>query len=202
MGSASGWVMLGPIRLTGSLPIPHVLVFYAIFFGFGVIYFRHDDPSGRVERRWWRPLAIALFVAFPLANAFVEGWTGPFDVQIGPLPRRLISTFLQAAYAWLVTFGLMGMFRQVCSAENARVRYLSDSAYWLYLVHLPSIIAAQYIVRDWPVPGLVKSIGIVLTTTLLLLLSYQALVRYTWLGRFLNGPRVSTWKVNQTEAIA
>ena len=89
-----------------------------------------------------------------------------------------------------MTFGLMGLFHRVCPVESPTMRYLSDSAYWLYLAHLPLIIAAQYAVRDWPLPALAKFVLIVAVVTSFLLWTYQALVRHTWLGRFLNGPRV------------
>ena len=84
----------------------------------------------------------------------------------------------------------MGLFRQVCPVENATMRYLSDSAYWIYLAHLPLVIAAQLVVRDWALPAIVKFLLIVVVVTSFLLWTYQILVRYTWLGRFLNGPRV------------
>ena len=96
---------------------------------------------------------------------------------------------MQAAYPWFITFGLMGLFRRYCPADNATMRYLSDSAYWLYLAHLPLIIAAQLAVKDWPIPALAKFLLIVTVVTAFLLWTYQTLVRYTWLGRFLNGPR-------------
>src|SRR3954447_12668164 len=62
-------------------------------------------------------------------------------------------------------------------------------AYWLYLAHLPLIIAAQLAVKDWPIPALAKFLLIVTVVTSFLLWTYQTLVRYTWLGRSLNGPR-------------
>ncbi len=88
-----------------------------------------------------------------------------------------------------MTFGLMGLFRRVCGVESPTMRYLSDSAYWLYLAHLPLIIAVQYVVRDWPIPALAKFLLIVVVVTSFLLWTYQVMVRYTALGRFLNGPR-------------
>ncbi len=94
-----------------------------------------------------------------------------------------------AAYPWLITFGLMGLLRRYCPVESSRMQYLSDSAYWLYLAHLPLIVAAQLLVRDWPIPALVKLLLVVVVVTAFLLWTYQTMVRYTWIGRFLNGPR-------------
>ena len=145
MGDGGTSPIFGPDTSTGLLPIPHVLAYYAIFFGFGALYFGSDDRSGRVGERWWLPLSIGLLVVLPLGMALAEGWTGPRG-RTGSARCRAESSrvVLQAAYPWLMTFGLMGLFRRVCPAESPTMRYLSDSAYWLYLAHLPLIIAAQY----------------------------------------------------------
>jgi surface polysaccharide O-acyltransferase-like enzyme len=189
MGAGGTSPIFGPDTSAGLLPIPHVLAYYAIFFGFGAIYYGFDDPSGRVGELWWLPLLIALLVVFPLGNALTGGWPGSLATGPGPQSRRIASVLLQAAYPWLMTFGLMGLFRRFCPVESPTMRYLSDSAYWLYLAHLPLVIAAQYVVRDWPLPALAKFLLIVAVVTAFLLWTYQTLVRYTWLGRFLNGPR-------------
>ena len=45
------------------------------------------------------------------------------------------------------------------------------------------IIGAQFAVRDWPLPSAVKfGLVLVVAVTGFLLLAYQYLVRYTWLG--------------------
>ncbi|MDG3007295.1 acyltransferase family protein [Paludisphaera mucosa] len=190
MGDGGDPPFFGPDTSSGLLPIPHVLAYYAVFFGFGALDFGVDDRTGRVDERWWLPLAIGLLVVFPLGTALNAGWAGPPGFALDPSARRLLSVFLQAAYPWLITFGLMGLFRRICPVESPTMRYLSDSAYWLYLAHLPLIIGAQYVVRDWPLPAAAKFLLVVAASTALLLLSYQTLVRYTWIGRLLNGPRV------------
>ena len=43
--------------------------------------------------------------------------------------------------------------------------------------------------RGLDLPASVKFTLLVAGATILLLLSYQLLVRYTWIGRMLNGPR-------------
>ena len=165
-----------------------------------VLYYNFDDRYGRVGERWWLPLAIGLLVILPLGMGFADGWTKSLGVGVGSLPSRILSAFFSATYAWLMTFGFMGLFRHVCPVESPRMRYLSDSAYWLYLAHLPLIIGAQYLVRDWPVPALVKFILIVAVVTAFLLWVYQVMVRYTLLGRFLNGPRARPTRVSTAKA--
>ncbi len=148
------------------------------------------------------PLRSALLVVFPLGMGVKEGWLGSLGVGPDSLARRGLSVFLQAAYPWLMTFGLMGLFRRFCAAESPTMRYLSDSAYWLYLAHLPLVIAVQYGVRDWPLPANAKFLLIVAVVTGFLLWTYQTFVRYTWLGRFLNGPRVRAVRANAPAVVA
>jgi peptidoglycan/LPS O-acetylase OafA/YrhL len=202
MGDAGASPIFGPDSSTGLLPIPHVLAYYAIFFGFGALYYSFNDSSSQVGKQWWLPLSIGLLVVLPLGIALTAGWSGPPGVELAPQPRRILSIFLQAAYPWLIIFSLMGLFRRICSFESPTMRYLSDSAYWLYLAHLPLIIAAQYAVRDWPIPALAKFLLIVMAVTSFLLWTYQSLVRYTWLGRLLNGPRTRPVRVGASEVVA
>jgi peptidoglycan/LPS O-acetylase OafA/YrhL len=194
--------IFGPEGSAGLLPIPHVLAYYAIFFGFGALYYECDDRSGRVGGRWRLVVATALLVVFPVGMGVKEGWLGSLGVGSDSSASRVFSVFLQTAYPWLMIFGLMGLFRRLCAVESPTMRYLSDSAYWLYLAHLPLVIGAQYVVRDWPLPALAKFLFIVVIVTAFLLWTYQTLVRYTWLGRFLNGPRTRPTRAVATVSVA
>jgi hypothetical protein len=190
MGDGGTMPIFGPDTSTGLLPIPHILAYYAVFFGFGALYYSVDDRYGRVGERWWLPLSIGLFVVLPVGMALIEGPAAAAGYGLALLQRRVFSVFLLAAYPWLITFGLMGLVRRICPIESPRMQYLSDSAYWLYLAHLPLVIAAQLLVRDLPLPAFAKFVLIVVVVTAFLLWTYEHFVRYTWLGRFLNGPRV------------
>ena len=80
-------------------------------------------------------LPIGLLVIFPLGLVLMGEGSGIL---------RLIQVSLQAVYPWLMTFGLMGLFRKVLKREIYAVRYLLDSSYWLYIVHVPLTIATQW----------------------------------------------------------
>ena len=179
----------GPDTSFGLLPLPHVLLFYALFFGFGALYFTYGDEDGRLGKYWRFELPFGLLVVFPLGLEFSTGAFGFAADWLAEDDARLVAVGLQAAFTWLLSFALMGAFRHYLSSERYKVRYLSDASYWLYIAHVPLIIGAQLLVRDWPLPSLAKFALICCAVTGLLLLVYHTLVRYRWLGTFLNGPR-------------
>ena len=180
--------MFGSDTSMGLIPMPHVLLYYAIFFGFGALYYDADDKTNRVGRRYWITLHIAVFLVFPLGIVITYGGSEIGD-WMGPAIQRPITGVLQVTYTWLMTFGCMGLFRRLLSRESKTMRYLSDSSYWLYLAHLPLILGAQMLVRNSQLPAMAKFILICVIVSGFLLLTYQFFVRYTPLGTLLNGRR-------------
>ena len=67
------------------------------------------------------------------------------------------------------------------------MRYISDSSYWLYIAHLPLIFFVQAYVRNWQMPALAKFVLVTVFVTGFLLVIYETMVRYTWVGALLNG---------------
>lgn len=160
--------------------MPAVLAYYAIFFGFGLMYFDVNDCDAAVGHGFWWMLAVAVLVLFPL-GLILQGSTAT--------GAKIAAALFQVSFAWYMSFGMMGLFHRYFHEQRSWVRYLSDSSYWQYLVHIPLIIYVQYLVRDLPLPSGVKVVIIFAATTSVLLLSYQFFVRNTWLGVLLNGPR-------------
>jgi peptidoglycan/LPS O-acetylase OafA/YrhL len=170
----------GPDTSIGLLPMPSVLAYYAIFFGFGAIYYDASDSNGRVGRRWWATIPLSVFVLLPIGLLTMSQHEG-----LG----RLASVFVQVCYVWFMSFGLMGLFRSLLSRESKTMRYLSDSSYWLYLAHIPVVLYLQYLVRDYDVSSWLKLVVITSVASAFLLLSYQLFIRYSPIGTMLNGPR-------------
>ena len=173
----------GPDTADGLIPAGTVFAYYAIFFTFGV-FFRQRDIA---VRRWWTAaLGPGLLLLLPAGVVLLYDAAFPYA---GAEWVWGVAAVVQAAFAWLMCFGAMGLFRWIASKERFWVRYLSDASYWLYLVHLPLVIGAQRLVVDWPVSVHLKFVLINVTVVGILLLVYQTGVRYTVIGTTLNGPR-------------
>lgn len=179
----------GPDTSMGIVPLPHVFAYYLIFFAFGVLYFDCHDDEAKLGSSWRWGLPIGLLVLLPLGLEFRSGVFGFRSLLLKPEHYEWGAIVMQALYVWTMSFGCMGMFRSLLTRENRAIRYLSDSAYWLYLSHLPLVILAQHWVKEWQIPGSIKLLGIFVATTFLLLIAYDLLVRYTWIGLVLNGRR-------------
>jgi glucan biosynthesis protein C len=88
---------------------------------------------------------------------------------------------------WLLIFAVTGLFLRYLGRHSALGRYLCDSSYFLYLAHMPVIIAFQLLLRDVPLPPLAK-VPLVLAATIAVLLPlYRYGVRPTFVGAVLNG---------------
>ena len=192
----------GPDTSTGLLPMPQILLYYAIFFFFGALYFDSDDREARLGRRWYLTLPLALLIIFPLGLEMTTGEWGFSDGWLNSKFYHPVAVLLPVVYVWLMTFGLMGAFRRVYSDESKVMRYVSDSSYWLYLVHLPLIMIVQAAVRTWELPVFIKFALVCTVTTAILLASYQLFVRYTPIGTLLNGPRHRPHKITDAVLVA
>ena len=88
---------------------------------------------------------------------------------------------------WYWGFGIIGAALKFCANESPVRRYLADSAYWLYLAHLPIVffLCASFALVPWY--WAIKFPLILAITLAVLLTSYHYLVRPTWIGQILNG---------------
>lgn len=89
----------------------------------------------------------------------------------------------------LLVAGFTGFFLRFFNERSHFWRYLSDAAYWLYLLHMGLVTSLQIIflyIKFDPFTEFILTTGI---TLLLTLVSYHYWVRYTRIGVYLHGPR-------------
>ena len=110
-----------------------------------------------------------------------------------------IYPFAYALAVWFWTFGLIGLCMAFWSKESHLRRYIADASYWLYLIHLPVVMALQIWMSQWSWPAEVKFILILGISIPLMLLSYEFLVRYTFIGAILSGRKRTRQNTENTK---
>lgn len=164
------------------LPSLWALMFFGLYFACGYQLF-HDDSL--LERfRPWAPWLLAGAVA---AYALLFWLTDGFSAAQPEGLRRVVSVVLEACAGFWMTLWCLLAGKRWLDTANATLRWLADGSYWVYLVHLPVLLAIQYALLDVPMHWTAKFAISVAATLLVSFASYQWLVRHTVLGRLLNG---------------
>lgn len=165
----------------GFLPVPRIVVAYIVPFAFGWLLYAERDLLERFARRAWVYLSLSV-APLALYAGFVK-----FSVP------KVVSFYgdraLHSIALWLLIYGFIGCFQRYLNGENQRMRYLSDSAYFLYLAHMPVIVALQLAMGRVAWPPLVKIPLVLVLATAVLVPMYHYLVRPTFIGAVLNGRR-------------
>ncbi len=178
------WQADSPTRV---LPEWRIVFYYAGFFALGWLLYRHRDLVTECGRWWKWYLALGMIVVFP-----IMGWLFLHAPLVAKPPDPTFRLPTMAAYSLftsLLVLGMLGLFQRYFSRPNRVTRYVSDSAYWLYLAHLPLVIYLQIVMADWPGWVIAKVALLNCVAIALLLASYHWCVRYTCIGTMLNGPR-------------
>jgi peptidoglycan/LPS O-acetylase OafA/YrhL len=84
---------------------------------------------------------------------------------------------------------LIGLFLKFASRPSPLGRYLSDASYWIYIMHMPVVVLLQVAMMPVPVPALAKIPIVLGLASVVLVVSYDFMVRPTWIGALLNGRR-------------
>jgi peptidoglycan/LPS O-acetylase OafA/YrhL len=166
------------------------LIGFGTAFGFGWLLHRQIDLLRILERRWLIHLALSIGL---IAMSFLVALSPPLsDVRSIPISIETIRLAGAAFYAlaiWTTTFAAIGLALRFMSGFSPTRRYLADASYWLYLIHIPIVVALQVAVSrlGWPWP--IKFAAILVVAVPVMLASYHLLVRYTYIGIVLNGHR-------------
>jgi glucan biosynthesis protein C len=89
----------------------------------------------------------------------------------------------------LLTMGSIGFFLHYFKSESWFWKYVSDSSYWIYLVHLGLVTGLQLYFLNSGMPGILRFPLVLLIPLILTIATYQWFVRYTFIGNILHGPR-------------
>lgn len=165
------------------LPDARRILYFSSFFTLGAAAYRRRRLFATVVRRpVFHVVAAGLFTGGAVWLITASG----FDRQ--NFWFRALLGWSVALSAWSFILGTMGVAIHHCHRERPLVRYLADSSYWIYLIHLPIVGLAQIALRDVAMSPILKMMTVFVTASAVGLGSYVC-VRHTVVGFYLHGPR-------------
>jgi hypothetical protein len=180
------WLWAGgvPTPDQGLVPIWTSLFIYGYVFTLGWILERQRHLLQGIRRSTWVNLAvgaIAVIACFMILGENTEFLSTPD-------PGRHLPYAISYAIALVaLTLAFIGGGMMLFSHESPLIRYLADSSYWLYVLHLPIVFGLQTWMMDMPMHWSIKFPLLIILTCVPLVLTYHWFVRSTWIGSIMNG---------------
>lgn len=143
----TGWVAGGTMS-NSLIPTPTLLGYFSLFFAFGWLLSGQDDLLEGLKRGAWRRFMAGTAIAIPACALFYNStdFTGNVGnagilAEYGQL--RMVGLFAVGLVCWLMVFGIWGLLARYVRRESQALRYMADASFWIYLVHIPFLVAIQ-----------------------------------------------------------
>ena len=193
------WLLIGmPLLVLPSLaamPVPHpapeslLPQFWAIgnfgtFFLLGAVIQQHPLLIERMQRHavWLLAASLVLYATFM--------WILDGSGRVATLSAgHLFLAILEATISVWMTVVCVALGRMFLERSSRVMRYLAGASYWIYLAHLPVLLAIQYRLMDLPWHWSAKLALSIVATLALCVLAFELLVQRTVLRRLVGTSR-------------
>jgi peptidoglycan/LPS O-acetylase OafA/YrhL len=193
------------------------LAFYFVFYLFGTALYVNRHLLANMAKNAWFLIAISVpFIFFVAAPTYRIELAAPVITDITTwtifdnstvsfaLPvlhaegffhggiDKVVVAFIRASLCWTLCIGFIGLAHRYLKKPQPAIRYLADSAYWVYFIHVPITFKLSFIAQqiEWG-SSLFKSYVVLVVSTVIIYWSYNTFIRYGWLGDFFMGRRKS-----------
>jgi peptidoglycan/LPS O-acetylase OafA/YrhL len=166
-------------------PHPPSLVYYGSFFVLGYVFhhYRGFLPVLARNTALWTALAVILFPLSMVASGVDNGAGGAdFVLHLGAVLANGLCT-------WTLIYLFLGSAQRFFDRESPWIQYVSQSSYWVFLVHLPLLCLAAWWLVQYDLPAVIKFVAVCGFTAVAGFLSFHYWVQKTWLSIFLHGRR-------------
>ncbi len=177
-----------------GLPAPFLLapdlkalLGYGIAFGLGWLLNRQVQTLLDLQKSWYVYLIMA--VALTVFCLTTIGTTPRWGSGNLEGTDRLLYTAAYVVGMWFWIFAFVGAAVRFLSTPSPVTRYLADASYWVYLMHLATLIFFITLLRPYDWHWSIKLAISVGGSMPILLGTYHVFVRFTWIGAMLNGRR-------------
>lgn len=181
--------------------LPRIWAFgyYGVFFLLGWHFFYHQDYLDKFEKHlgimiFFSIIALVIYLYMvPLVESFRN--TIASDIALKNMrdysdQQKIYLVALEAFLSIFLTMITLILGKRYLNFPNKVMRFISDSSYWIYLIHWPLVTFIQIFFVTMPFSGYFK---FMISSVILLgigFITYRYMVRYTPIGTMLNGKKV------------
>ena len=183
------------------------IAFYGLYYVAGILLFKSRALLKHLASNCWfyffASIPFFIFLDTPTKN-FSYGASVVVDITSWKISNfnylheglfyggwsKVMIAYGRAVSCWLMCFAFIGLAHRFLNKPNPTIRYLADSAYWVYWIHMPLTFGLSKAGQQLElVNSLTKSYVILLVSTVIIYWSYNTFVRYSVLGDFFMGRR-------------
>ena len=175
--------------------------FYGLFFLLGCFIYLKQDLLLELASHKHKLLLVALlayayfYTQLPAAITLDDVIHPPkggirFDLQ------HLLTAIAETVVAVYMTIYCLLTGKQLLNKQNRVLRFIADSSYWVYIIHIPVLLYIQFMLLNLDLNMWLKFIIGIVGTLGFGMITYVLLVRPTPLGTLLNGKRTAVDEVS------
>jgi glucans biosynthesis protein C len=172
---------------SGLIPRWTSFLIYGMYFTLGWFLHRQPQLIDQFRRFWKNNVVMALVFIFSLIILNLAYKAGMLKLNENFMLAIVNTVYTFASITAAMAF--IGFMLSWFSRPGKTVRFLSDGAYWGYLIHMPIVCFMQDLVQPYSWHWTIKLLIIFAPTCLILWTTYKYWVRSSWMGQLLNGKR-------------
>ena len=172
-----------------------------LYFGFGYSLYRNPSLFMFLKAHWRYYFLVGLvgFTLFMIVTLIIRS-NLPTDIYNDDITSA-VETGKDMGLLWLLQYllkiicgvlfscALIGLAENRFGSYNAKLRFISYGAYWMYLIHLPIVTLITFFMFNLHIPIEIKFLIGIVMTSIICLVTYKYFVRSTLIGTLLNGRR-------------
>ena len=167
-------------------PHPPSLLYYGSFFVLGYLLRGFPGLFQAAARHVWKyGLLAALLFPIALYASHVEYpvWRSPGAAI------HFAAVMANGMCTWALVYFFIGVALRYFDYGANWILYASQSSYWVFLVHMPLVFLAGFLLLPYDLPAVLKFALVVAFVSFVCFASYHSLVQRSWVSVFLNGKR-------------
>jgi glucan biosynthesis protein C len=171
--------------------------YYGVFFLLGWHFFHHRDYLDRIMKYLWPITVFGLLASLLYLSILAASGSSGNALASGMLASvgsiralKWVAAILEAYASVFLVFACLLLGKRFLNIDSRAVRFVSDSSYWIYLIHFPMVTMIQVFLVPLEISIYVKFLLSTAAVFGIGLVSYRYIVRYSFIGLVLNGRRI------------